>query len=157
MSSGVLVLPVSIWLGQLGVAGYEACGLMLLPSWPCVQNSGSVAAVASACSFRVVFQALCGVFTNLTLVEQGFVVSIWNSLLLLVLRLMVISSWSSSGASYARGDLGIPGIRGNKENLTFPWFIINGRERQPVSEGFRKTSYRNVPGLVGERRQFVIV
>ncbi|KAF3536790.1 hypothetical protein F2Q69_00019193 [Brassica cretica] len=65
---------------------------------------------------------------------------------------MVISLWSSSGASYARGDLGIPGIRGNKENLTFPWFIINGRERQPVSEGFRKTSYRNVPGLVGERR-----
>ena len=47
-----------------------------------------MAAVASACSFRVVFQALCGVFTNPTLVEQGFVVSIWNSFLLLVLRLM---------------------------------------------------------------------
>ncbi|KAF2597790.1 hypothetical protein F2Q68_00007708 [Brassica cretica] len=38
-------------------------------------NSGSVAAVASACSFRVVFQALCGVFTNPTLVEQGFVLA----------------------------------------------------------------------------------
>ncbi|KAF3485313.1 hypothetical protein F2Q69_00056175 [Brassica cretica] len=107
-------------------------GVLVLP------NSGSVAAVASACSFRVVFQALCGVFTNLTLVEQGFVVSIWNSVLLLVLRLMVISSWSSSGASYARGDFGIPGIQGNKENLTFPWFIVNGRDGNRFPKDFEK-------------------
>ncbi|KAH0878114.1 LOW QUALITY PROTEIN: hypothetical protein HID58_065508 [Brassica napus] len=35
--------------------------------------------------------------------------------------LLLVRARSSSGTNYFRDDMGIPGIRGNEENLTFPW------------------------------------
>ncbi|KAG5390104.1 hypothetical protein IGI04_031645, partial [Brassica rapa subsp. trilocularis] len=62
-----LVSLVRFWLGQSGLAGVGGSNLKFSSSQcvvvraRCFKLSGSVAAVASACSFRVAFHALCGV------------------------------------------------------------------------------------------------
>ncbi|KAF2575385.1 hypothetical protein F2Q70_00002356 [Brassica cretica] len=45
-----------LWLSVWGIRELSICGILM---WS--ELSGSVAALASACSFRVAFQALCGV------------------------------------------------------------------------------------------------
>ncbi|KAF3574329.1 hypothetical protein F2Q69_00062490 [Brassica cretica] len=85
-----LVSPACFWLVSwvLMVLG----GLLKSLSSQCVEPdcfriSGPVAAVASVCSFRVAFQASCGVNYKPDLGgDCKAVVCIWNSLLLLVLR-----------------------------------------------------------------------
>ncbi|KAL0691199.1 hypothetical protein Bca4012_090878 [Brassica carinata] len=60
----------------------------------------------------------------------------------------VIRTKSSSGTSYFGDDTGVPGIRGNEENLTVPWsslMVENGNRFLKIL----KTAWRNVLGLVG--------
>ncbi|KAH0943094.1 hypothetical protein HID58_002731 [Brassica napus] len=50
--------------------------------------------------------------------------------------------------SYSGDDMGVPGIRGNEENLTVPWSSSLVENNNRVLR-ILKSGYRNVPGLVG--------
>ncbi|KAF2605878.1 hypothetical protein F2Q68_00045843 [Brassica cretica] len=120
-----LVIPVSTF-DRCYLPG---CGDMLGREWRTTQPvflQGSVAAIA-------------GALLGLGVGFKRCVASCISLALVAIARLC--------GTSYSGDDMGSSGIRGNKENLTFPWSsskVENGNRFQRSS----KTDYQNVSGFV---------